>query len=324
MDLTNKTLFITGIGNFVGLQATKMAMERGMKVRGIESSPEAAKQAESLGATVFVGNTTDVAALEKGCESADIVFHTESVIEENGDLEFFRKINVGGTINTAKAAKQAGVKTFIHLSSVLVYGFKYPDQVTENGTLKGENNPFCQTKIESETALLACNDPPSFGVIIIRAGDVYGPGATTWVARPLTLMQKQKFVLINGGQGIINHAYVDNLVDGVFLAIEKETYGEAFNITDGHQTTWKEYYTRLAEIGGMPKPISMPAFLVKSAAQFQAAESGVSPAAIDFVTRLHTYSIEKARRILGYEPQIGLEEGMSRTAEWLNNSSILT
>jgi nucleoside-diphosphate-sugar epimerase len=323
MDLTRKTLLITGIGSFIGLRTTEMAIERGLQVRGLELSPTTAQTAEQRGAKVIVGSTTDEDAIARACEGVDIVFHTESVTQPNGDLNRFRAINVGGTVNAAAAAKQAGVQAFIHLSSALVYGFRYPDCITEDGKLEGENNPFCQTKIESEAEVLKFNDPPEFGIVIIRAGDIYGPGADAWVVRPLELMQQQAFVLVDGGRGIINHLYIDNLVDGVFLAIEKEAYGESFNLTDGCQTSWKEYYLRLAEIGGMPKPISMPSFLVKKAAQFKSKEANISPAAIDFVMRQHAYSTEKAQRVLNFVPRVGLGEGMERTATWLRSRNIL-
>jgi nucleoside-diphosphate-sugar epimerase len=319
MDLKSKTLLITGIGNFIGQRTAEIAIERGLKVRGLEQSPEAAHKAETLGAQVVLGHTTNEKDLERACENVDIVFHTEAVLEASGEIEHFRAVNVGGTINTAQGAKKSGVQAFVHLSSVMVYGFNYPDQITEEGSLEGENNPFCQTKIESEAAVLKFNDPPEFGIIIIRAGDIYGPGADAWVTRPLQLMQQKKFVLINGGSGIINHVYIDNLIDSIFLALEKEAYGETFNITDGCQTSWKDYYLQLADLGGLPKPKSMPAFLVKKAAHLQS----ISPAAINFTMRQSTYSIQKAQKILGYKPKINLDQGMKYTAEWLKSSNIL-
>ncbi|WP_404790318.1 NAD-dependent epimerase/dehydratase family protein [Altericista sp. CCNU0014] len=319
MDLRHKTLLITGIGNFIGRRTAEMALERGIKVRGLEKDPDAARQLESKGIEVVIGSVTEPTALERACQDVDFVFHTESVQEASGDIKHFRAVNVDGTIAAVKAARRAKVRAFVHLSSVMVYGFNYPDGVTETGTLRGENNPFCQTKIESETEVFKYNDPSEFGAIAIRAGDIYGPGADAWVLRPLKLMEQKVFVLIDGGRGTINHLYIDNLADGVFLTLEKEAYGEVFNLTDGAQTSWKDYYLRLAEIGGMPQPSSMPGFLVKKAAQFKGKEVNFSPAAIDFVTRQHTYSIEKARRVLHFVPQVGLDEGMARTAAWLRS-----
>jgi nucleoside-diphosphate-sugar epimerase len=319
MDLRHKTLLITGIGNFIGQRTTEMALERGIQVRGLEKDPELAQAFQAKGIDVVIGSVTDPAALKIACQGVDFVFHTESVSEASGDLAHFRAVNVEGTINAVKAAQQSKAQAFVHLSSVMVYGFNYPDRVTEAGSLRGENNPFCQTKIESEREVLQYNNPPDFGVIAIRAGDIYGPGAETWVLRPLKLMEQKVFVLIDGGRGTINHLYIDNLVDGVFLALEKEAYGEVFNLTDGAQTSWKDYYLRLAEMSGMPQPASMPGFLVKKAAQFKGKEVNFSPAAIDFVTRQHSYSIEKAQQMLDFVPRVELDEGMARTASWLRS-----
>jgi nucleoside-diphosphate-sugar epimerase len=330
MNLKDKTLLITGIGGFIGLRAAEIALSQGMKVRGLQRSEEKAKSAQKLGAEVIVGSITDPAAAERACQGVDIVLHTAATVKECGAIEEFREVNVGGTINMAKAAQDAGVKTFVHLSSVMVYGFNFPNGVTEEGPLCGENNPYCQTKIESEKELLKLNAPPDFGIIVIRPGDVYGPGSISWVVRPLQLMRGRAFALANGGRGVMNHVYVDNLIEGIFLAVEKEAYGEAFNITDGQETSWKEYFTRLAEIGGVSVPFSLPASVLKFIAWLRCfGQSAVGqkpdtlPQAVNWVTRPYAYSIAKARIQLAYEPKIDLEQGMRRTREWLEKTDWL-
>ncbi len=142
--------------------------------------------------------------------------------------------------------------------------------------------------------------------------------------RPLQLMQKRMFALPNGGRGVMNHVYVDNLIDGIFLAVEKEAYGEAFNITDGEETSCKEYFTRLAKIGNSPAPFSLPASVLKSIVQLRCWSQSVLgqtpdalPDSIDLINRPYAYSIAKAQSQLGYQPKINLEEGMRRTQEWL-------
>ncbi len=329
MNLSGRTLLITGIGGFIGLRAAELALAQGMKVRGLQRSAQQAKKAQDLGAEVIVGNVIDPATAKQVCQGVDVVLHTAAVVKEGGSLQHFREVNVGGTINMALAAKNAGVKTFIHLSSVMVYGFNYPNRIAEDGPLCGDNNPYCQTKIEGEKELLQLNYPPEFGTIIIRAGDVYGPGCIPWIVRPLLLMRQKLFALANGGQGIINHVYVDNLIEAIFLAAEKEAYGEAFNITDGRETSCKEYFTRLAEIGGVSMPFSLPAGVLKSVLRLRCIaqtlvgkNTDVLPESIDFVTRPHLYSIAKAQTMLGYQPKIGLDEGMERIHEWLRTTDI--
>jgi nucleoside-diphosphate-sugar epimerase len=324
MDLLDKTLLITGIGDFIGLRAAEMALARGMKVQGLEPSPEKAEHVEGLGIKVVVGDINDLEALHVACTGADIVFHTSSLAEAAGDLDVFRRVNVEGTVQTAKVARDNGVQTFVHLSTVMVYGFKFPDQITEEGQLRDEKNPFCLSKIESEREIMAFNEPGKFGVIILRPGDIYGPGGHVWVVKPVQLMQAKKFVLINGGKGVCNHVYVDNLIDALFLALEHEAHGEVFNITDGDPTTWKEYYHYLADISGQARPgIAMPAVVAKTALKQMGKNADILPESIDFITRAQTYSIEKAKRLLGYEPRITLAEGMARTREWLEQAGVL-
>ncbi|MCX7592980.1 MAG: NAD(P)-dependent oxidoreductase [Fischerella sp.] len=329
MDFQNQTLLITGIGEFIGLRTAELAIAKRMKVRGLQNSLDQAKKAQNLGAKVIIGNITDPAIAELACQGVDIVIHTDEIAKEGGSIEEFREVNVGGSINIAKAAKTAGAKTFVYISSALVYGFNYPNRVTEDGPLSGENNPYCQTKIEAEKALLQMNNPPNFGVIIIRPGDVYGPGSIPWIVRPLLLMRQKLFAYANDGQGVINHLYIDNLIEAIFLALEKATYGEIFNITDGQETSWKEYFVRLAEMAGLPAPFSLPKdelkLFLKLRYQGQKLfrqKADILPEVVDFMTRPYAYSIEKARKTLNYEPKINLEQGMRLTQEWLKKTDI--
>ena len=250
----NKTLLITDVSGFIGLRAAELAIAKGMRVRGMQVKTDKSSTAKNLGVEVIPGSVSKAENVKKACQGVDIVLHTEQLAQEGGSLKDFRKINVDGTKNISYAAKEAGVKTFVHLSSAMVYGFNYPENVTEDAPLTNEDNPYCQTKIEAEEAILELNSPPDFGAIVIRAGDVYGPGCIPWIVRPLHLMGQKLFAYVNDGQGVINHVYVDNLVDAIFLSIEKEAYGEIFNVTDGQKTSWKEYFLLLAEIGDLPAP----------------------------------------------------------------------
>jgi nucleoside-diphosphate-sugar epimerase len=329
MNLNNKTLLITGIDEFVGLRTAELAIAQGMKVRGLQSSTEQNKQLQNLGVEIIIGSITDSTIAQKACQGVDIVLHTEQLAEEAGAIKNFRDINVGGTVNMAKAAKQAGVKTFVHLSSVMVYGFNYPNAVTESGPLSGANNPYCETKIEAETAVLELNNPPDFGIIVIRAGDVYGPESIPWIVRPVLMMRQKLFACANDGKGVINHVYIDNLIDGIFLAIEKETYGEIFNITDGQETSWKEYFMRLAAMEGLQAPLSLSKDEIKLFLKLRVQgqklfrkKVDILPESVDFMTRPYACSIVKAQSLLNYKPKIDLEEGMQRTHEWLQKTDI--
>lgn len=328
MNLTDKTLLITGIGEFIGLRAAEIAITKGLKVRGLEKDVDLAKKAQKLGAEVIIGSVSDSSIAQKACQEVDIVLHAEEVAKEGGSIKEFSQVNIDGTINIAKAARNAGIKTFVHLSNALVYGFNYPNGVTEEQQLVREINPYCQTKVEAEKALQQLNNLRDFGIIIIRAGDVYGPGSIPWTVRPISLMKQKLFAYPNEGK-VINHVYVDNLVDAIFLAIEKEKKGEIFNITDGEKTSPQEFFTRLAEIAGYSAPSSLGKEEIKIFLKLRCQgqkllrkKPDILPEAVDFMSRPYAFSIDKARTVLNYQPAISLDEGMKRIQEWLKNQEI--
>ncbi|HLP88963.1 MAG TPA: NAD-dependent epimerase/dehydratase family protein [Nostocaceae cyanobacterium] len=329
MNLNQKTLLITGIEEFIGLRAAELAIAQGMKVKGLQTTQSKHQEIQNLGIELITGSITDPKIAQQACQGVDIVFHTAQLAEEAGDIKQFREINVNGTVNIAQAAKKGGVKSFIHLSNALVYGFNYPNLVTELGSLNSDNNPYCQTKIEAETEILKFNSPPDFGVIILRAGDVYGPGCLPWVVRPIQMMRQKLFAYANDGQGIINHLYVDNLINAVFLVIEKAPYGEIFNLTDGQETTWKEYFLRLAAMEGLPAPMSLPKEEMKlflrvrmQGQKLFRKKADILPESVDFMSRPYAYSITKAQNVLNYKPKIDLEEGLKLTNTWLQKTDI--
>lgn len=328
MELAGSRLFITGIGGFIGLRLARRALDRGMTVGGIELSEPAARAAQDVlgpDADVRVGDVHDSDLVARALAGAQVVVHTAAIVREDGDMEEFRHVNVRGPLAVARAAAAAGVPVFVHLSSVMVYGFDFPDDVAEDGPLRGENNAYCQTKIESEAALAEFSQESGLGLIVIRPGDVYGPGSVPWVVRPLQLMARHTFALPDGGQGRINHVYVDNLIDGIFLTLERDKIGETYIISDGVGSSCRDYFGALARAGGVGQPMAVPAFLIRAAASARAKLLGLlgrtadmDASSVNYLMRPGRYSIAKARRELGYEPAVGLDEGMRRVAASLD------
>ncbi len=317
-----RTIAITGVGGFIGLRVAERAREEGHVVRGLELSDEGVRRAEASRIFVVRGDVTDPSAAARVCDGADVVIHTAAVVEEDGAMAHFRRVNVGGTRAVAEAARAAGARRFIHLSSVMVYGFHYTDGIAEDGPLHGEGNAYCETKIESERAAMDLHAPSRFDVVIIRPGDVYGPGSVPWVLRPLDLMRRGMFMVPSGG-GVINHVFVDNLVDALLRATERPVGGEAFNVTDGVATPCREFFRYHAAMLGKGPPREVPLPLLRGFTRLLARgyrlagrTPPVLPAGALYLTRPGAYSIAKARALLDFEPRIDLEEGMARVAAW--------
>ena len=319
MTHTCTTIAITGIGGFIGLRMAERARANGWTVRGLDLSPAGAERARAAGAEVVVGSVNDAAAVAAALQGADWVFHTAAIVEEDGPRDLYERVNIEGTRTVCNVAQQLGVRRLVHLSSVMVYGFDYPQDVAEDGPVDGQGNVYNDTKLASERVALSFNDPQRLGVIVIRPGDVYGRGSLPWVTRPVQMLRRGVFMLPGRGSGVINHVHVDNLIDGVMLAVDHDAIGEAFNITDGVATRCDAFFAPHARLAGVRRVPALPTWAVMLLMRLsqpwwrlRGQTPPASPTALRFLLRRHRYSIAKAQARLGYQPRIDLEQGMQQ------------
>ena len=322
---------ITGIGGFIGLRAAERALERDWEVRGIDVDPQGVQRARELGAEAAVGSVEQPQQLRECFAGVDVVLHTAAIVDESGDPGRFEAINVEGTRNVAEAALDADVRRLVHLSSVMVYGFDYPDGIDESFEAGELTNIYCRTKRDSERVARQFDDDPHLGVIVIRPGDVYGARSRPWVLRPLEMMKSGLFRLPEGGRGLINHVHVDNLLDAVFAALDQDATGEVFNVTDGEPTEAAQFFAHHATMLGEQGVATAPTVLLKAFAAASAplfglfgAEPPASPEALRFLCRSGTICSQKARRQLDYEPRLGLDEGMGQVEGQLREAGLLS
>lgn len=313
---------ITGSSGFIGTALARAAAARGFVVRGLDLLPPDS----DCGWQTRIGSVTsarDAAAL---CEGAHIVVHTAAVVREDGDDDLFESVNVQGTRNLAHAAAEQGVEHFIHLSSVMVYGFDYPLRVDEDGPLGGFDNPYCRSKIRAERVLRHLHNAGALPVTILRPGDVYGPGSVPWVQRPLQLMARRLFALPAASPGLLNPVWIDNLVDAILLCVAHGPRGGLWNVTDGFAISCRQYFERLgALIDRRPTTLPEPALrlgfrtlnrVCRSAGRIPPA----SPTAIRFLTRPHPYCSERIRRDLGHQPRVSVNDAFTRLDTWVREN----
>lgn len=318
-DAAPRCMAVTGVGGFIGLALARRALADGWRVRGLEIDRLAAARARGLGVDVVRGSVTDRDAVTAAVRGADVVVNTAAVVHESGEPAVFRAVNVEGAHLVASAAIDAGAGVFVQLSSIMVHGFDYPPDVAEDGPLRGDDNPYCETKIAGE-ALLAPLDRPGFRVVIVRPGDVYGPGSVPWVDRPVDLMRRRLFALPDGGEGVLNLVHVDDLVDGVMLAVEHadDVGGRPVTVTGGEAVSTRDYFGRLAAHVGAPRPPVVPAPVLRAFATAVAAiarrlgrDAPIDAEGVRFLQRPHRISIRRARDVLGYEPRVTLDDGIA-------------
>lgn len=317
-----RTIVITGANGFIARHLQERLLREGVAVRGVDLAADPGRGVRA-GSTMAPGAWADL------LDGADAVVHTAALVSNVAPLDRIWEVNVLGTSRVLDAAARAGVPHVVHLSSIAAFGHDFPDGVTEEYPARVTGASYGDTKVNAEAVALAAHAEGRVDVTVLRPGDVYGPGSRPWVLIPIELIRKRQALLPGRGRGIFSPVYVDNLVDGILLALsEPAARGQVFTITDGIGVTCADYFGRLAALVGgrvtlLPTAVARP--LAVGAGTLTRAvgrESELGPASVAMLLRPGTYSIAKARRMLGYEPAVDLDEGMRRVAAWLDEQGL--
>ena len=286
----------------------------GAEVRGVDVRADPTR-------AVVAGDVAEPGDWQRHAAGCDLVIHTAAIVSMRDDPGPIWRVNVLGTRRVVDAARDAGASRFVHLSSVTAFSFDFPDGVTEDYPIRANGVPYVDTKVASEQVVLQAHAAEELPCTVVRPGDVYGPGSRPWTILPVQEISRRRLVLPAMGRGVLNPVYVDNLVDGIGLsATRDEGVGQVFTISDGVGVTTREFFGHYGRLLGRKvrvAPTAVVRALAGVAARVPGEDGEVSTAAIDYIARGGTYSIEKARALLGYEPAVGFEEGMGRTLDWL-------
>ena len=296
-----------------------------MEVRGVDLRAD-----PSLG--VVAGDIAEPGDWQHHMSGCDLVVNTAAYVGFGGDLDAVWRANVLGTARMINGAAAGGAERFVQFSSVTTFGFEYPDGVDETYPVRLTGNPYPDSKIAAEQVVLQAHVAGDVQATIVRPGDVWGPRSRGWTVLPVKMIRSGQMVLPDGGHGQIGPVYVDNLVDGVVLAAASEAaVGEIFTIADGYTVEIGEFFGHYARMLGKSGVRTLPTAVARTIAaaggrveKTLGRDTEMSAASIDYLAKRGGYSIEKARRVLGYEPKIGLEEGMRRCEEWLKAEGLLT
>jgi len=308
-------VFITGANGFIGRALAIRLRELGAQVTGVDlaADPEHG---------VIAGSTTDPAAWADALAGVDAVIHTAAIVSNVASVADAWQVNVLGTRLVLQEAAQHGVRRFVHLSSIAAYGFDYQGVIDETYPIRVNGDSYTDTKVNSEAVVMTAHAAGEIPCTIIRPGDVYGPGSV-WVREPLQMIKARQLVLPAGGAGVFHPIYIDDLVDGILLALSNEAAaGQVFLLTAGHGIPCKEFFGRLAAMAGgsitmLPSAIAVPlAATAGKVLRGLRQPSELSAATMRMLSATGDFSIDKARSVLGFEPRVPFDEGMKRVQAW--------
>jgi len=261
-----------------------------------------------------------------------VIVHTAALVSNAlGDADMWR-VNVQATANLIAAAEKHKVRRFVQISSIVAYGNAAAGELTEDHPVHADGGSYVLTKLASEHTVLAAQARGSIEVVIVRPGDVYGPGSRPWLILPLEAIHKGQFMLPEKGLGFFRPIYIDDLIRGIALAVSSpEASGEIFNLScQGYITSqefFSHHYSWLNKRG--PMLVSTRVALIAAAVATKIANltGTVNEASTATVAQLSTkswFSIAKAQRILGWTPEVSFEEGMQRSKQWAADQGLLT
>jgi nucleoside-diphosphate-sugar epimerase len=322
---------LTGATGYTGSRLVSRLLARGDEVRALARPGSRRPQPEGPGLTWLEGDLGDGALLARLVEGCDAVIHVAAVYRTAGHPDsYYRDVNVEGTRRLLEASVAAGVGRFVHTSTVGVHGHVESPPADESSPF-APGDIYQETKAEAERLALAFHRDQGLPVVVVRPSAIYGPGETR-LLKLFRAIARRRYALVGSGRALYHPVFIDDLLQGFLLALEHpQAVGEPFIIGGPRYVSQAELAQMIARhTGGGLLPLRVPAAPLRWAAAAVEAVCiplGVEPPLhrrrVEFWTKSRAFSIDKARRVLGYAPQVELEDGIARTCAWYRQAGWL-
>jgi len=255
-----------------------------------------------------------------------------------------RSTTVDGTRLLLEAASRSGIRRVVHFSSIAVYGTASGVVKEASALVTAKGRGYAHWKVAAEEACRAAAHQ-RMDVVLLRPAIVYGPGSQQWVTRPARrLMGNVWGGLGTLGQGTCNLVHVGDVAEACLAAIRAPAFAgsEAFNISGPQTLSWNDWHERLAAALGCPPsrevspagwrrrmllglPFKVLARLLPAGGRLFERQilAAPAPSELTLFALAATYPTDKAAARLGWQPRIGLEEGLAGSVAWLRASGLV-
>ncbi|MFT5923508.1 MAG: nucleoside-diphosphate-sugar epimerase [Paraglaciecola sp.] len=320
---SNESILITGANGFIGRSLMDYYRTNGVSVVGVDL--------QGNGDDIHEADIAKPETFKELLKSCSVVIHTAALVSNAmSDLDMWR-VNVKATSTLIKAAEEHQVKRFVQISSIVVFGNKAKGELDEEHPVHADGGSYVLTKLASEHTVLSAQTQGNIEVVVIRPGDVYGPGSRPWVILPLEMIKKNQFMLPAMGKGYFRPIYIDDLVRGITKAASSDKVaGQILILSCKGNITTKEFFKNHCSWLGKKDPITVPtsvalilSYIVTGISKLFGKANEASAASIYQLSTESWYSIDKAERLLGWKPEISLTEGMERSREWAEKQGYL-
>jgi nucleoside-diphosphate-sugar epimerase len=257
-NLSGKRVLVTGGTGFVGGRLVeRLVQECHAEVRVLVHNFAKAIRVARYPVEMAYGDLTRPDEVSRAVEGCEIVFHC--AYGNRGQEESRRAVNVQGTGNVLEAALRQKVKRIVHLSTVVVYGWDSPEGELNEGSPKRYTEEFyASSKRQAEELVNDYVHKHGAPAVILQPTAVYGPSATPWTVDVLQWLKTERVILVNGGSGLCNAVYIDDLITAILsAAVQEHVIGESFLISGEKPVTWKEFFCRFEHMLGFASTVEM-------------------------------------------------------------------
>ncbi len=322
---------ITGASGLLGGHLITALQARGDDIHALALVNEDTSALEARNVTIHRGDIRQPETLTSAMEGVDLVFHLAGMMGFWLPMSDYYAVNVTGSENVIRKAMAAGAKRIVHISSWTVYGMNIGQPAREDFPMQPFYEPYAVTKTEGDKAVQRLIAEEHAPVVIIRPGTFFGPGDRLHFARMTDRVVNGSGIVVGNGNNALPFVYVTDVAHALMLAAENpDAVGKAFNITNDEPITQEGMLRAIAEeMGAAPPRIHVPYHALYAAAWgAERVEAVVKPGRQPIVTRLgvklfgtdNRHSIQRAREVLGFEPQVPLREGVRLAANWYRES----
>lgn len=327
-------VLITGGTGFIGSRLALKCLELGSRVKIIGQSNNSAETenkalVEAKGGQVILASVTDQERLLAELEGIDVVYHLAAAQHEaNVPDQRFWDVNVTGTKNIIEASIRAGVKRFVHGSTIGVYGSSLHGEIDERSPLRPDNI-YGITKAEAEKLVLSYQN--QLPVVIIRISETFGPGDRR-LLKLFKGIKKRLFFVIGNGLNLHHLIYIDDLINGLFLASSVEAaIGNTIVLAGKEPLSTSRMVEVLAEtLGVKMRRLKLPLWPFLALATVM--EGVLKPLGIqpplhrrrmDFFRKSFVFKQDVANELLGFTPKVSFNQGAAETAKWYGQMGYL-
>ncbi len=318
---------VTGATGLVGSALARRLAASGRRARALVQTTSDASALKELGFELVVGDVSEEADCRRAVEGVSTVFHCAAYVSDWAEAEEMIRINVEGLKAMLEAAAEAKVGRFVYLSSLVVLGHGPQVDLDESAPVVLTGDTYNKTKVLAEELAGRYHRERGLPVVIIRPPYIYGPRDRQFLPRLVPTLRSGRFRYIGSGLQPLSLVYVENLVDAMLAAARRpEAVGQTYHVTDGPPVTRRELVDAVCTGLGLAHPTrSIPTGLARAVSRLmEAAYRMLGKREAPILNRFRlkfmavplTFSIEKARRDLGYEPRYSFKEGMAATLAW--------